>query len=97
MLAYDQAPVGACLLRAACCTVRADTDNREGWAGQWICLGGGGLNELAVGVQVRGGTWTKCLYARVVRRLRPRGAEVSGAANRWIKLTTIGCVAVPRR
>src|SRR5918998_814789 len=44
-----------------------------------------GSRESAVGVQVRGGTWTKCLYARVVRRLRPREAEVSGAANRWIK------------
>jgi DNA invertase Pin-like site-specific DNA recombinase len=44
--------------------------------------------------RVRGGTWTKCLYARVVRRLRPRGAEVSGAVNRWVKLTTIGCVVL---
>jgi hypothetical protein len=49
----------------------------------------------AVGVQVRGGTCTKCLYARVVRRLRPRGAEVSGAASRWIKSITIGCVSLP--
>jgi hypothetical protein len=35
--------------------------------------------------RVRGGTCTKCLYARVVRRLRPHGAEVSGAANRWVR------------
>jgi hypothetical protein len=40
-----------------------------------------GSCESAVGVQVGGGTWTKCLYTRVVRRLRPCGAEVSGAAK----------------
>jgi hypothetical protein len=44
--------------------------------------------------RVRGGTWTKYLYARVVRRLRPRGAEASSAANRWIKSTMIGCMAL---
>jgi hypothetical protein len=46
--------------------VRADTDNREGWAGQWICLGGGGLNELAVGVQVRGLATTSIRYGTVL-------------------------------
>ena len=59
-----------------------------------VDLRGGSGSMSKRGVQVRGGTWTNCLYPRVVRRLRPRGAEVSGAANRWIKSTTIGCMGL---
>src|SRR5918998_739171 len=55
-----------------------------------------GSRESAVGVQVRGGTWTECLYARVVRRLRPRGAEVSGAAKSVDQIPMVNPETGPR-